>query len=195
MHFAVYLPLLVPVLAALAARPLAARLPPVAATWLLVLSARRARAREQRGARPAGADRADPHPAGGLARPRCQAGCSASYDPASVPVAIVAGALLAAAVTGSGRALWRRVAALVAASRAAHLLRGSGQVVVIDDEAADAYTLPGLPCRIVITAGMLRALSPPGTRGTGGARTRPRFGPALSLYRPGAGWLPLPTLF
>ena len=30
-----------------------------------------------------------------------------------------------------------------------------------DDEAADAYTLPGVPCRIVITAGMLRALSHP----------------------------------
>ncbi len=30
-----------------------------------------------------------------------------------------------------------------------------------DDEAADAYTLPGMPCRIVITAGMLRALSDP----------------------------------
>jgi hypothetical protein len=34
-------------------------------------------------------------------------------------------------------------------------------VVVTDDEAADAYTLPGVPCRIVITAGMLRALSQP----------------------------------
>jgi len=32
---------------------------------------------------------------------------------------------------------------------------------VTDDEAADAYTLPGMPCRIVITAGMLRALSQP----------------------------------
>ena len=33
--------------------------------------------------------------------------------------------------------------------------------MVTDDEAADAYTLPGLPCRIVITAGMLRALTGP----------------------------------
>ena len=29
------------------------------------------------------------------------------------------------------------------------------------DEGADAYTLPGWPCRIVVTAGMMRALSPP----------------------------------
>jgi beta-lactamase regulating signal transducer with metallopeptidase domain len=34
-----------------------------------------------------------------------------------------------------------------------------GQVVVTEDTAADAYTLPGWPCRIVITQGMLRALS------------------------------------
>jgi hypothetical protein len=32
---------------------------------------------------------------------------------------------------------------------------------VTEDSAADAYTLPGWPCRIVITAGMLRALSTP----------------------------------
>jgi beta-lactamase regulating signal transducer with metallopeptidase domain len=33
------------------------------------------------------------------------------------------------------------------------------QVVVTEDTAADAYTVPGWPCRIVITQGMLRALS------------------------------------
>lgn len=160
MHLAVYLPLLVPALAAIAARPLAARLPPVAATWLLVLSA-------------VALALASSAVLGLLALTalvriplvaslgRMSGPALSHYDPASVPVAIAAGALLAAAVTGSCRALWRRAAALVAASRAAHLLRGSGQVVVIDDEAADAYTLPGLPCRIVITAGMLRALSPP----------------------------------
>ena len=39
MHLAIYLPLVLPLLAAAAARPLAVRLPPAAATWLLVLSA------------------------------------------------------------------------------------------------------------------------------------------------------------
>src|SRR6185437_12216817 len=34
------------------------------------------------------------------------------------------------------------------------------QVVVTEDAAADAYTVPGWPCRIVITRGMLSALSP-----------------------------------
>ena len=39
MHLAVYLPLVMPLLAAAAAGPLAGRLPPVAATWLLAGSA------------------------------------------------------------------------------------------------------------------------------------------------------------
>ena len=82
-------------------------------------------------------------------------------DPASVPVAIAAGALLAAAATAACRASWRRAAALIAAGRQARRLPGIRRVVVTDDEAADAYTLPGVPCRIVITAGMLRALSHP----------------------------------
>ena len=85
-------------------------------------------------------------------------------DPASVPAAIAAGALLAAAAAAACRALWRRAAALTEAGRQARLLPGAGQVVVTDDEAADAYTLPGMPCRIVITAGMLRALSDPERR-------------------------------
>jgi Zn-dependent protease with chaperone function len=80
-------------------------------------------------------------------------------DPASVPVAVAAGVLLAAAAAGACLALWHRTAALIAAGRQARRLPGPGQVVVTDDEAADAYTLPGWPCRIVVTAGMMRALS------------------------------------
>jgi hypothetical protein len=80
-------------------------------------------------------------------------------DPASLPVAIAAGALLAAAAAAACRALWRRGTAIMAAGRQARSLPGSGQVVVTDDSSADAYTLPGWPCRIVITTGMLRALT------------------------------------
>ena len=43
MHLAIYLPLVVPLFAAAAARPLAERLPPVAATWLLALERSRSR--------------------------------------------------------------------------------------------------------------------------------------------------------
>src|SRR5437016_686943 len=86
----------------------------------------------------------------------CCAGCSVTRR---VPVA--AGVLLAAAAAGACRAAWRRAAALLAAGRQARHLPGTGQVVVTGEEAADAYTLPGWPCRIVVTAGMMRALSHP----------------------------------
>src|SRR6266581_3847895 len=160
MHLAVYLPLVMPLLAAVAARPLAGRLQPAAAAWLLVLSA-------------IALALASSAVLGMLALTALVriplvdslAGMSgqviSQHDPASAPVAIAAGALLAAAATAACRALWRRTRALIAAGRKAHHLPGAGQVVVTDDEAADAYTLPGLPCRIVITAGMLRALSGP----------------------------------
>jgi Zn-dependent protease with chaperone function len=160
MHLAVYLPLLVPLLAAGAARPLAGRLPPVAATWLLVLTAIALALASSAVLGMLALTALVRIPLAdslaGMSGPVISAG-----DPASVPVAIAAGALLTAAATMAGRASWRRAAALVAAGREARRLPGPGQVVVTGDEAADAYTLPGIPCRIVITAGMLRALSHP----------------------------------
>jgi hypothetical protein len=64
-----------------------------------------------------------------------------------------------AAAVAAGRAVWRRGRAIVAAHRHASSLPGASQVVVTEDAAADAYTVPGWPCRIVITQGMLSALS------------------------------------
>jgi Zn-dependent protease with chaperone function len=160
MHVVVYVPLLVPLLAAAAARPLADRLPPVAATWLLALAALALAA-------------ASSAVLGMLALTAVvriplidvlgkMSGQVINHDdPASVPVALAAGALLAATATAAVRALFHRAAALIAAGRQARRLPGAGQVVVTDDESADAYTLPGLPCRIVVTSGMLRALSAP----------------------------------
>ena len=160
MHLAVYLPLVIPALAALAARPLADRLPPVAATWLLAGSSLALAA-------------ASSAVLGLLALsalvriPFVDAVANMSVqeisrsDTVSLPVAIAAGGLLAAAAAAATRALWRRGTAIVAAGRQARRLPGSGQVVVTEDDAADAYTLPGWPCRIVITSGMLRALSAP----------------------------------
>jgi Zn-dependent protease with chaperone function len=160
MHLVVYLPLVVPLLAAAAARPLAGRLPPVAATWLLTLSALALALASSAVLGMLALTALVRIPLvdslGEMSGPVISA-----RDPASVPVAIAAGALLAAAVTVACRALWRRSAALAAAGREARRLPGAGQVVVTDDETADAYTLPGVPCRIVITAGMLRALSGP----------------------------------
>jgi Zn-dependent protease with chaperone function len=160
MRLVIYLPLVVPLLAAVAARPLAGRLPPVAATWLLSVSALLLAA-------------ASSAVLGMLALTavvrvplvdvlgKMSGQVISQDDPASVPVALAAGALLAAAAASTARALWCRATALLAAGRQARRLPGSGQVVVTADDAADAYTLPGLPCRVVITDGMLRALNHP----------------------------------
>jgi Zn-dependent protease with chaperone function len=157
-HVAVYLPLILPVLAALAARPLADRLPPAAATWLLAASALALALASSAvlGMLALSALVRVPVIAAlwHLSRP-----VIASGDAVSLPVAIVAGGLLAIAAVAACRAVWRRGRAIAAAHRHASNLPGAGQVVVTEDTAADAYTLPGWPCRIVITQGMLRALS------------------------------------
>jgi Peptidase family M48 len=158
MELAVYVPLLVPALAALAARPLAARLPPAVAAWLLAASAL-ALALASSAALGVLALSAVirirfidgvGHLSGEVLR---------SGDAVSVPVAVLAGGLLALAAGAVGLALRRRVAAIAAAHRRARTLPGTGQVVVTEDDAADAYTLPGRPARVVITRGMLEALA------------------------------------
>jgi Peptidase family M48 len=158
MHYVVYLPLALPLLAAVAARPLARRLPPAIATWLLAGSAVVLAVTSSA-------------VLGLLALTAllripaldASAGLSAHVlsrdNPASLPVAVAAGALLAASATAAAGALYRRVTALASAFRQARRLPGARQVVITDEDAADAYTVPGWPCRIVITAGMMRALS------------------------------------
>lgn len=158
MNVAVYLPLVIPLLAAVAAPALADRLPPAAATWLLAASglALALASSAVLGLLALSALIRIPmvDTAGHLSR-----SAVASGDAVSVPVAIVAGTLLAAAATAAARAACGRVAAIARAHRHASGLPGAGEVVVIEDAAADAYTVPGWPCRIVITQGMLRALS------------------------------------
>lgn len=79
-------------------------------------------------------------------------------DPMPVPLGIAAAALLAAAALAALWAALRRTRALVAAHREARGLPGRTQVVVVPDEAADAYAAPGWPGRIVVTSGMMAAL-------------------------------------
>ena len=158
MHLAVYLPLLIPAIAALAARPVAERLPPRPATWLLAGSALVLAVASSvvLGLLALTAVVRVPFVAG---LGHMSARAISHADPASVPVAIIAAAFLAYAALAACRALLRRVTAIAAAGRRARDLPGAGQVVVTEDEAADAYTLPGWPCRIVVTSGMLRALT------------------------------------
>ena len=137
MRLAVYLPLVIPVLAALAARPLANRLPPAAATWLLASSslALAVASSAVLGLLAITAFARIPL-IDGLGHISVQV--MARDDPASLPVAIAAGAVLAAAAAAAVRAVYWRVAAIVAAGREARALPGAGQVVVTEDDAADA---------------------------------------------------------
>jgi Zn-dependent protease with chaperone function len=158
MNVAVYLPLVIPVLAALAARPLADRLPPAPATWLLAASSLVLALASSAvlGLLALSALVRVPFvdAVAHLSAPVINSG-----DSVSVPVAIIAGGLLAAVAAAAVRALWHRAGAIAAAHRRARSLPGAGQVVVTEYDAADAYTIPGRPCRIVITSGMVRSLS------------------------------------
>jgi Zn-dependent protease with chaperone function len=158
MNVAIYLPLLVPLLAAAAARPLAERLPPRTAAWLLTGSALALAVASSAvlGLLAMAAAFRIPlvDAIGGMSL-----GVVTRGDPASLPLGVAAAAALTAAALAALRAGWRRAGAMAAAHRQARGLPGSGQVVVVPDEAADAYTVPGWPGRIVITSGMLAALS------------------------------------
>ena len=159
MLLTIILPLAVPLCVAVGARPVAARLPPQAATWLLTVAA----------VALAALSTAVLMLLAGAAAIRIPLVATLGHmslqvvrrdDPASLSVSVSGTALLAVATAAAGRAGWRRVRALVAAARQARCLPGSEQVVVLPDGAADAYAVPGWPGRIVVTAGMLDALDP-----------------------------------
>jgi Zn-dependent protease with chaperone function len=158
MRLVVYLPLVVSVLAAVAARPLAERLPPRTAAWLLTGAAVVLAAATGAGLgllALSAAVRLPPVDALG----DMSLSVVRRDDPAPLPLGIAAGLLLAAAAAAAIRAAWLRTTALAAAHRRARCLPGTGQVVVLADEAADAYAAPGWPGRIVVTSGMLGALT------------------------------------
>ncbi|WP_328885464.1 M56 family metallopeptidase [Streptomyces sp. NBC_00316] len=157
MHLAIYLPLLFPLLAGPAARPLADRLEPRLATWVLttasvVLAAGSTTVLGLLALAglvhiPRVAELADLSPA-----------VLGRDDPAWVSVAwFAAAALLAVAVVAS-RFLVRRVRAVCAAVLASACFPGQDPLVVMEEPAADAFAMPGLPGRIVVSTGMLATL-------------------------------------
>ncbi|MFE0699723.1 M56 family metallopeptidase [Streptomyces sp. NPDC058872] len=159
MHLAVYLPLLLPVLAALGAGPLSRRLEPRLATWLLTVS----------GLTLAVASTCvlGLLALAGLVRVPLVAALKgyspeavARQDPTGWPAALAGAVLLALAVLAAVRLAARRAGALWSAALEAACLPGTDPVVVTDDPGAQAYTMPGLPGRIVVSHGMLDALDP-----------------------------------
>lgn len=161
MHLAVYLPLLFPVLAALAAGPLSRRLEPRLATWLLTVAALVLAA--------SSTVVLGLLALSGLVRIPLVAALKdyspdviARTDPAAWPAALAGAVLLTLAAIATIRLTTRKAGALWSAALDAACLPGPNPVVVTDDDSADAYTMPGLPGRIVISHGMLDALDPAG---------------------------------
>ncbi len=176
MNIAVWTPLLLPLLAAPLARLLADALPPRAAAWVLtgtstVLAGATLCSLGLLAA--AGLLRLPPVAALGHLSPHWLA---AGTPGASLPAALAALALTVTAVLGArvarsrSRDLRRARAALgdpapapldpLAALRGLRL-PAEHPLAVLEDDRADAFALPGRPGRVVVTAGMLRALSAP----------------------------------
>ena len=157
MRLLVYLPLLIPALAALAARPLAGRLEPRQATWLLT-----AAAVILAGCAVAALALLAASAAAGLpvlaALGHYSAPALRRDDPVAAVTGLAASVLLAGAAVTAVIALRRRARALAESWRRAARLRHDGSVVVVPGRGIEAYALPGWPGRIVVSAALLAAL-------------------------------------
>ncbi len=89
-----------------------------------------------------------------------------ALDPIPPAVGAISGALLVAAAVWTLLSVRRTVGALWAAHRVSrHLHHPAGSpITIVDSDHLDAFTLPGLRGRIVVTTGMLAALDAPGRR-------------------------------
>ncbi|MQY27821.1 M56 family metallopeptidase [Nocardia aurantia] len=160
MHVAVYLPLIMPILAAVSARRLAMWLPPRLATWLLTAAAAILAAASWLALAALTAVPIGRVPA--VARWGRWSTHLPDHDgPISLLVGLAAGAALGAGAFAAGRTIVRRTRAVRAAARTAGAMPGTESVVVLDDPDPDAYAIPGSPGRIVVTTGMLAALDAP----------------------------------
>jgi hypothetical protein len=157
-HVAVYLPLALPVLAGASARWLAARLEPRTATWLLTGSALVLAAASGAALTILAVTFLGQIPLLAFIG-HWSAAVVHRNDPVSLSLAIAACLALTGALTAALRAAAGRIRALARAAAAASRLPHRGRLAVLDDLSPDAYALPGLPGRIVVTAGMLDALS------------------------------------
>jgi len=157
MRIAVYLPLLLSLAAPFAARPLSERCEPRLATWLLTATAivlGTASTISLGLLAVTGLIRIPQ-----LAHLGHWSSHSAQHDdPAQLSVALLAGLLLGGAVLTAARMLWRRVHTLAAAALDAACMPTRDGTVIVENEAPDAYALPGLPGRVVVSTGMLHTL-------------------------------------
>jgi Zn-dependent protease with chaperone function len=161
MRVAVYLPWVLSMLAAVLARYVAGRFEPRMATWLLAVTAL-----VLAGASGFTLTALAATAVGQIPLVGAMGDWSVSVlrrdDPASLTLGLAASVLLITVLGAAARVLWKRGRDLIEAARVARWLptteRGS-QLVVVDDPIPDAYALPGLPGRIVVSTGMFDALT------------------------------------
>jgi len=153
----VYLPLLIPALAAVAARPLAASLEPREATWLLTVATVVLAGCSTAALALLVASAAARVPVlaelGHYSQPVLRRGDPTSAVTGAVAALVLTGAALAVAITFRCRAR-----ALAESYRRAARLHDDGGVVVVPGPAIEAYALPGSPGRIVISGRLFQSL-------------------------------------
>jgi Zn-dependent protease with chaperone function len=153
----IYLPLVIPALAGLAARPLAARLEPCQATWLLTAAAVALAACSTAALALLAAFAAARAPAL-AALGDYSARVIRRGDPVPATAGVLAGLALAGAVLAVAVISRNWVRALAESYRRAARLRADDSVVVVPGPAIQAYALPGKPGRIVVSGRLLARL-------------------------------------
>ncbi|WP_328540439.1 M56 family metallopeptidase [Streptomyces sp. NBC_00344] len=83
----------------------------------------------------------------------------AADTPVDRPVAAVCALAVLVCVGALAVASWRRVRMMVETWRECRDLPVAGDLMVLDDPVPTAFALPGAPGRVVVSSGMLRALS------------------------------------
>ena len=153
----VYLPLLVPVLAAAAARPLAARLEPRLATWLLTATTVALAAFSTAALALMAASALARVPVlaalGDYSQPVLRRG-----DPVPALAGMAAALLLTVAAVTVAVVIRARARALAESYRRAASMAQGGRVVVVPGRSIEAYALPGSPGRIVVSGRLLDVL-------------------------------------
>jgi hypothetical protein len=157
----VYLPLLIPLLAAAAARPLAARLEPREATWLLTVATVALAGCSTVALALLAAAAAARVPALAALGDYSQRVVHRA-DPTSAVTGTVAAVVLTGVAVAVAVAFRYRARALAESYRRAARLHDDGTVVVVRGAAVEAYALPGWPGRIVVSGRLLEALDEPG---------------------------------
>lgn len=152
-----YLPLVIPALAGVAARPLAALMEPRQATWLLTITGAALAICSSVALALLAAYAAARVPAlaalGDYSQQIVRHG-----DPIPPSAGAVAGIALASAAVAVAVLLRSRARALAEAYRRAARLHGDDGIVVVPGSAIEAYALPGRPGRVVVSGELLGRL-------------------------------------